>query len=74
MTTCDRIASEARACVEKATANKTGSDLFEALAQLHRENASRFSAEGFDDLVLAETVIATDFEERAERLRTREPT
>lgn len=74
MTTCDRIAHEARARVEKAIAGTSGPDLFEALAQLHRENASRFSAEGFDDLVLAETVIATDFEERAERLRTGEPT
>lgn len=74
MTPSDRIAEQARDRIEKATAGRTGPDFFEALAQLHRENASRFSAEGFDDLVLAENVIATDFEERAERLRTGEPT
>ena len=74
MTTCDRIADEARARVEKAIASLTGPDLFEALAQLHLAAATRYSAEGLDDLALAERTLATDYEERAGRLRAGEPT
>lgn len=74
MTTCDRIAVQARARIEKAVASLTGPDLFEALAQLHRNAATRHSAEGFEDLARAERTLVADYEERATRLRAGEQT
>ena len=45
-----------------------GAAFFRRLAERHTAAASRLDAEGYPDLALTELGIASDFEERAQRL------